>query len=276
MWPHRPATAGCDQPAHEAARDTAGGRLPLRVFLIRVLVALSVLLPLTVIFWLSDADLAVSRLFYGEPQSPWPHASDPLWQWLYRFGNLPGMLVGLGALAVAAVSLVWTRLRSWREPGLFLAALLLLGPGLLVNGIFKPHWQRSRPRDLIAFGGTKPFVHVCARGDDASSKSFPCGHASIGFYLMGPAFLVRGRGRRWAWAFLALGLTAGGLLGLARVIQGGHFASDVLWAGGMVYLTACGLSGLLDWWRVSRGTVQRPTLMLRPVPEPVVRSRRAA
>ena len=38
--------------------------------------------------------------------------------------------------------------------------------------------------------------------------------------------------------FLLLGLGYGGLMGLGRMIQGAHFFSDVVWAGGFVYLTA--------------------------------------
>jgi membrane-associated PAP2 superfamily phosphatase len=35
-----------------------------------------------------------------------------------------------------------------------------------------------------------------------------------------------------------LGLVYGSLVGCARVVQGAHFASDVLWALGIVYFTA--------------------------------------
>jgi membrane-associated PAP2 superfamily phosphatase len=59
----------------------------------------------------------------------------------------------------------------------------------------------------------------------------------MGFFLMGPAFLLYRRRPRWAWFFLLLGMAGGGLLGLARVAQGQHFPSDVLWSGGLVYLS---------------------------------------
>jgi len=34
-------------------------------------------------------------------------------------------------------------------------------------------------------------------------------------------------------------------MGVARMVQGGHFPSDVLWAGGMVYLVGLSLYYLL-------------------------------
>ena len=46
------------------------------------------------------------------------------------------------------------------------------------------------------------------------------------------------------YMFLVLGLLGGGVLGLARIAQGQHFLSDVIWSGGMVYLTGVILSYL--------------------------------
>jgi membrane-associated PAP2 superfamily phosphatase len=45
---------------------------------------------------------------------------------------------------------------------------------------------------------------------------------------------------------LAGGLSYGLLMGVARMAQGGHFPSDVLWAGGMVYLVGLTLSRLMQ------------------------------
>jgi len=40
---------------------------------------------------------------------------------------------------------------------------------------------------------------------------------------------------------LAAGLLYGALMGLARMIQGGHFLTDVIWSGILVYLTGLSL-----------------------------------
>ena len=40
---------------------------------------------------------------------------------------------------------------------LFLFLGLLVGPGLVVNGILKDHWGRARPAEIIEFGGTAHF-----------------------------------------------------------------------------------------------------------------------
>jgi membrane-associated PAP2 superfamily phosphatase len=64
----------------------------------------------------------------------------------------------------------------------------------------------------------------------------------MGFYLMTPAFVFYRRRPSLALAFMVLGLAAGGVLGLTRVVAGGHFPSDVVWAGGLVYFTALALA----------------------------------
>jgi membrane-associated PAP2 superfamily phosphatase len=71
--------------------------------------------------------------------------------------------------------------------------------------------------------------------------SFASGHAAMGFYLLVPYFLLRRRAPARAAALLVVGLAFGTLVGLARMVQGAHFPSDVLWALGFVYLTALAL-----------------------------------
>jgi membrane-associated PAP2 superfamily phosphatase len=148
---------------------------------------------------------------------------------------------------------------------LFLAALLALGPGLAVNGVLKPYWSRPRPKEIKAFGGTQEYISVWQRGPLGVGKSFPSGHASMGFYLMAPAFVLYRRRPRWALAFLLLGLAGGAVIGLGRVAQGQHFPSDVLWAGGLVYLSGVLLRYLfhLASPRIGRGEVDeaRPVLL---------------
>lgn len=194
----------------------------------------------TALFRISGADVAICRLFYAGEVAGWPGLHAHPWDWLYHYGPCPGLVLGIGGAAVAVASSFWATVRPWQRAGLFLALLLALGPGLMVNGVFKPRWGRPRPLQIKEFGGSQDFVSVWSLRPGGIHKSFPCGHASMGFYLMGPAFLCYRRHPKWAVLFLGLGLAGGTLLGLGRVAQGRHFPSDVLWSGGMVY--SCGLS----------------------------------
>jgi membrane-associated PAP2 superfamily phosphatase len=197
---------------------------------------------LTILFRVSEADLQICRWTYEYGGQVWWGADSAVLRFIYNAGPSPALLLGVGGLLVGILSLLWQPLQPWREAGFFFAAMLALGPGLIVNGVLKPHWHRPRPVQTLAFGGSQPFVHVWEFGTCPHSKSFPSGHASMGFYLFAPAFLLYRHRRDWALAFVALGLVSGLVIGTGRVLQGAHYPSDVVWSAGLVYL-----SGLLSF-----------------------------
>jgi lipid A 4'-phosphatase len=203
-----------------------------------------VLVVLTIIFRWTDADMAlVGRFFAGvesgkEFADRWPLMEAQPWKALYDWGVYPAWILGGGGLLLWIVSFPWQKLEPWRDEGLFYGLLLIIGPGLIINGALKPYWGRPRPNNIVPFGGDREFLPVWEWGRGQDESSFPSGHASTGFYLMAPAFVYYRRRRRLALAFLVLGLISGSVMGLARVVAGGHFPSDVVWAGGIVYFTA--------------------------------------
>ncbi len=204
-----------------------------------------------------DLDLRISRLFFDVEAGNFPGLDAARWSALYRYGPVPGLVLGIGAITMLAASFLWQRFRKLREPCAFVALVLVLGPGLLVNGLLKPAWDRPRPCELIEFGGTHEFVPVLNLRvtSEHVSKSFPSGHASIGFYLLAPIFVLTRSSRRWSIAFLVLGLSLGFAMGLGRVAQGRHFPSDVLWSGAIVYFT-----GLLLAYVMHPATSALPSL----------------
>jgi lipid A 4'-phosphatase len=203
-----------------------------------------ILLGATVAFWTTDSDMAVERLFY-EPGVGWTHAEDQPWQGLYELGVVPAWVLSLSALAVLIASR-WVRMwAGHRRLAVFLVLVMIVGPGLVVNEVFKKHWGRPRPSDVYQLGGDRDFVPVWVKSPAGNGNSFASGHASTGFYLFAPFFFLRRRSKRWAVFFLMLGLFYGSLVGLARMIQGAHFPSDVVWAGGMVYLTGLAVHHVL-------------------------------
>ena len=124
---------------------------------------------------------------------------------------------------------------------------LLEPPAAPRHQAFKSSTIPRSPRD---------FVPVWQRGFGEEDSSFPSGHAAMGFYLMAPAFVCYRR-RPWlAAGFLLLGLACGGVIGLARIVAGCHFPSDVLWAGGIIYFTALAAGRAVSvWTRESDGIV---------------------
>ncbi|KAA0891398.1 phosphatase PAP2 family protein [Oryzomonas rubra] len=208
--------------------------------------ALLVLVFLTVataIIAATGADLVVSSHFYQS--GGWPVGERFPWKLLYRLDRYPALAIALFGLCAACYGNSKSSWRPWRRQGIFLVLLLALGPGVLVNAVFKDHWGRPRPREIVQFGGSKQFLHPWQPGIDGQGRSFPCGHGSAAFYLAAPFFIYRRTKPALAGRWLAGGLVFGLLMSYARIAQGGHFLSDIIWAWGMVYLTALALSALL-------------------------------
>jgi lipid A 4'-phosphatase len=112
--------------------------------------------------------------------------------------------------------------------------VLILGPGLIVNLVMKPYFHRSRPRELVEFHGTKHFTPVLTQGDNSShNPSFPSGHAAVGFMMLVPGFNSRNHSRR-AMILFSLGTIWGSLVSVSRMIQGGHFFSDVFYSAAII------------------------------------------
>lgn len=197
----------------------------------------------TVLIAVSGADLAFSSQFYIA--GGWPVGEQLPWKLLYRLDRSPAILLAAGGLCTAALSFKIPAWRQWKKGGVFLTLFLVLGPGLLVNTVFKDGWGRPRPRDIVQFDGKKQFLQPWQRGISGQGRSFPSGHASAAFFMSAPFFIYRRRRPRVARAWLIGGIIFGVLMSTARITQGGHFLSDNLWAFGMVYLTGLLLSAVM-------------------------------
>lgn len=189
----------------------------------------------TVLFWITRLDLFVSGLFFTPgPWCGWWGDQDISIQLLHRWGEYAAYLVAAVGLMLLAGGWMKGSLRKYRRIGAFILLALILGT-LTVNTLLKKHFDRPRPRDIQEFGFQETFQPVLIPGGSPSGGSFPSGHAAAGFYLIYLYFAFRDRWPRTARCFAAAGTLIGCALGFARVTQGGHFLSDVLWAFGVVY-----------------------------------------
>lgn len=187
-------------------------------------------------FWIWPLDLELSGRFYS-PERGWFHQWMPFWEFLYEFGTLPSVLLVAAALVIYAAGWPLVRWRRFRRVVGYLILCMAIGPGLIINLCLKSEWGRPRPRAVEQFGGRYAFEPVLTMDPESPGQSFPCGHCSMGFYLFALAMLAGWRTR----AGLATGAGAavfGLLIGMARVVQGGHFASDVWWAAGLCLATS--------------------------------------
>jgi len=210
---------------------------------------LVVLLGLQILFWqMPELDLWFTGLFWNETSGFYLSEAAPV-QWSYAlFRDIPYVLVP-ALLWLFFASLIWGRRHETglRRILLFLFLVLAIGPGLLVNEVFKAESGRARPSQVADFGGQKVFSPAFEPSDQCNSNcSFVSGHASMGFFFLAFAWVLRDR--RWLYWGAAIGL----LVGLGRITQGAHFLSDVLFGYPVVLATAFVLARLLlGRWRVA-------------------------
>lgn len=195
-------------------------------------------------------DIGAARLFY-RPGEGFPF---PLRDWapvafLHDWVPLITKLVVAG-LALAALAWAVPALARFRPRPMviaYIALSLALGPGLITNALLKEYSGRARPAQVTEFGGPKAFTPAFHPAQQCDTNcAFVSGHAATGFYLVTFALLLAPGVRRRA--AIAGAVAAGGLFGLARMAEGGHWLSDIVFAG----LVNIAVAWALHYWMLVR------------------------
>jgi membrane-associated PAP2 superfamily phosphatase len=237
-----------DDPLEPGSDATLRPPLPanadLRSYVLAHLVAVP--LGLALLAWFvqhSSVDMAITNLFV-DPAShrfAWHDSAllDVLGHQAAR--SLP-VLVGAIALAAGAAGFAVRPLRAWRPILLTIGASMLLGP-LAVNAL-KTMTTQHCPMALESFGGIVDYaadLHgpFWARSPQSAGHCLPSGHAGGGYALLSLYFAGWAAGRPgWRWRGLAIGVGAGLLFSVVRMMQGAHFASATIWSAAVDW-TVC-------------------------------------
>ena len=114
---------------------------------------------------------------------------------------------------------------------LFLWISMFFNLIIVINLMLKNNWGRERPNDILQFGGKDNFTPWFQISDSCLINcSFVSGDASVGFSLIALFFLTRNIFFFW------FALFSGFFLGIIRVLEGGHFFSDIIIAGFIIFL----------------------------------------
>jgi lipid A 4'-phosphatase len=194
-------------------------------------------------------DIAVSALFFDPRIHDFPINAE---RWAQYARDVARVLIG-AIVAPAFIAPVGKFLLPRRpmlikgSAALLMIVTLALGPGLITNSLLKEHWGRARPIDVTEFGGTDRFTAWWdPRGDCPGNCSFIAGEAAGAFWTLAAAALAPPQWRALAYgAALAFGTAVGAL----RIAGGGHFFTDVVFAGVIMYLLIWATYGAIyRWW----------------------------
>jgi lipid A 4'-phosphatase len=228
--------------AHKQATFQAAGRTTLASNLLRASLAAFVLAAFY--FWrFPGVDISAADLFYMPGHRFIGHTP---WVVAVRYALKGLFVVGI---TVAVIGLVWTLTTARQAAGLtadrwlFLSLALSIGPGLVANVLLKDQIGRARPSQIEFFGGTKQFTPPLVAAKQCERNcSFVSGEASSMFALFFALALVLTQHSR---ALICAAIAMGSFAGLIRMAQGGHFLSDVVFAGVFMCITVAALHLLI-------------------------------
>lgn len=174
-----------------------------------------------------EVDISFSQLFFSE-ESGFIYQKNFLVYQLYALLPLLTKLFILVCLLYLVYLIVKYRSykRILRSGVFFLVIAAAISPGLVVNEVFKENFGRARPRHIEEFNGKREFTGAFTMSDQCKRNcSFSSGHAAMGYFLTAIAYTTN---LLYFNRIYLIGIVFGSLVGLSRIVMGGHFLSDVL------------------------------------------------
>lgn len=227
-----------------ALRPPPAASVDLRSYVALHLVAVPLVLAL--LAWTvqhGSLDMAITRVFI-DPASQrfaW-HDSAVLDVLGHQAARSLPFFVGALAIAAGLAGFSVRALRPWTPILLTVGVAMLFGP-LAVNAL-KMMTTQHCPTALQSFGGVIDYAAdqrgpFWAHSPNSAGHCLPSGHAGGGYALLSLYFAGWAAGRpAWRWRGLAIGIAAGLLFSVVRMMQGAHFASATIWSAAVDW-TVC-------------------------------------
>lgn len=189
-------------------------------------------------------DIRFSQLFYVEGKG-FPARSIDVLRTTRAIGQYFPLTFAIVVLVALLLKLIYPK-RPCLFPARFtvyFTSLFLLGPGLLVNVILKPLWDRPRPINTVDFGGLHSFVDAWSMGGAFfANRSFVSGETAGVVCLLPLALFVLPEWRRCVLIMLSAFAI---VISVNRIAFGAHFLSDVLISAALMFALAIGLWRLM-------------------------------
>jgi len=177
---------------------------------------------------LSFFDISISSFLYTKNPSYF-------FLFIYKYFNI----IPISLLVIILFLFIYSKLKKINfinnKDIIFIITLLITSQGLIQ--ILKKYWGRPRPRETIelninaSFNYKHPWQFNKALSNSYPlANSFPSGHAGFSFFTIFLYFLLKAKKNKYKNLALYFVITFSSLVSLGRIIQGGHFLSDTLFA----------------------------------------------
>lgn len=213
------------QPRHWSDHLPNGSPAWLADPFVQCLIVVAILSVVFVAF--PSLDVWFTMQFY-KPGEGFPVADLPAFLAIRSLHSLMTWIIGLsmGAALLYKILLPWRPTLVPIRDIIFILGTLLVGPAIVVNGLFKSFSGRPRPYQVDLFGGELPFIGAWHFTDYCQRNcSFISGESSSAIWLITAAVLLP---PRWRATGVRVLLVLGMVFALNRVAFGRHFLSDVL------------------------------------------------
>jgi lipid A 4'-phosphatase len=196
-----------------------------------------------------EIDLKFSGLFYNEAEKFFLRENVITQTIYYSVRVFTVLILGICLFVIIYdylkkknIKLPLQKLADWKrglvkissKTALYLFLVIVITPGILVHNVFKPIWDRARPVNVKEFGGVYEFTPIYKLFAGQDGNSFPSGHASMAFAMIALIYAVSEKNRRKT---LCLTTSYALIASLGRVMQGGHFLSDVIFSAIITLIT---------------------------------------
>ncbi len=200
--------------------------LRINNYLVNISLIITAFLTLLLIVF-PEVDISFSRLFFSQ-ENGFIYQKNFLVYQLYALLPLLTKLFILACLLyLVYIAIKYRSYKKILRSGVFfLVIAAAISPGLMVNEVFKENFGRARPRHIQEFKGEKEFTGAFKMSDQCERNcSFSSGHAAMGYFLTAIAYTTN---LLYFNRIYLTGIVFGSLVGLSRIVMGGHFLSDVL------------------------------------------------
>jgi lipid A 4'-phosphatase len=195
-------------------------------YLVNTSLIITALLALLLVIF-PELDIFFSELFFSEENGFIYKKNFLVYQTYILLPLLTKLFTLVCLLYLAYITIKYRSFGKVIKYGIFfLFITAIISPGLIVNEVFKENFGRARPRQIEEFNGNKIFTKAFEISDQCEHNcSFPSGHAAMGYFFSAIAYTTN---LLYFNKIYIAGIVFGSMVGLSRIIMGGHFLSDVV------------------------------------------------